>query len=132
MIVDVVLQEPKGRSNRVAKLLDYIMLKRPDSDFIKLKKALIDLGQVHVANYLEPTAVDSTDRAEASLASANATRTDFSHDYVHGWKRVIVNNRTKLVEELNVKDELINELIKFSVINVTFSEILKVRMLFSV
>jgi len=114
----------------VAKLLEYIMLKRPDSDFLKLKEALIELGQVHVANYLEPTAVDSTHRDEP-LVSPNATRTDFSQDYVRGWKRLIVNNRTMIVEELTVKDELISELLKFGVINITFSEILKVRLLFS-
>jgi len=124
-----VLQAPQGRSNRVAKLLDHIMLKRPDEDFFKLKEAIIELGQVHVVQYLEPpSAIDSTDRAEES-ASASGTRMDFSQDYVRGWKNLIVNNRTKLVEELNVNDELISELIKFGVINVTFSEILKVMSL---
>jgi len=122
-----LLQAPKGRSNRVAKLLDYIMLKRPDDDFVTLKKAVIELGQVHVVKYLEPSPMDSTDRAEDS-AMTSATRTDFSQDYVRGWKTIIVNNRTKLVEDLSVNDELISELIKFGVINVTFSEILKVMM----
>jgi len=101
------------------------MLKRPDEDFIKLKQALTELGQHHVVRYLEPSATDSTDQAEEP-SSENATRTDFSQDFVPGWKTLIVNNRTKLVENLTVNDELITELIKFGVINVTFSEILKV------
>lgn len=120
-----VLQAPKGRSNRVAKLLDHIMLKRPDEDFIKLKESLIELGQVHVAEYLGPTA---TDWAE-ELASADAARKDFSNDYIRGWKNLILSNRTKLVDELTINDELITELINFAVINVTFSEILKVIVL---
>jgi len=106
------------------------MLKRPDEDFMKLKDALIELGQVHVTKYLEPSATDSTDRAD-ELASARAARTDFSQDYVRGWKNLIVNNRTNLVEELAVNDELISELIKFGVINVTFSEMLKVAISFA-
>lgn len=120
-----MLQAPKGRSNRVAKLLDHIMLKRPDEDFMKLKESLIELGQVHVAEYLSPTA---TDRAE-ELASTGVVRKDFSNDYIRGWKNLIVSNRTKLVEELTINDELITELINFGVINVTVSEILKVIVL---
>ena len=104
------------------------MLKRPDEDFIKLKEALIALGQTHVVKYLEPSARDSTDLAEDSAFSSE-TRMDFSQDHVRGWKNLIVNNRTKLVEDLDVNDELISELIKFGVINETFSEILKVIML---
>jgi len=101
------------------------MLKRPDEDFMKLKESLIELGQVHVAEYLSPTA---TDRAE-ELASTGVVRKDFSNDYIRGWKNLIVSNRTKLVEELTINDELITELINFGVINVTVSEILKVIVL---
>jgi len=120
------LQAPKGRSNRVAKLLDHIMLKRPDRDFIVLKEALIELGQVHVVKYLELSPIDSTDRAEDADLTC-ASKTDFSQDYVRGWKRLLVNNRTEIVDQLTVNDELISLLIKFGVINVTFSEMLKVR-----
>jgi len=124
--VDVALQAPQGRSNRVAKLLDYIMLKRPDDDFIKLKKAIIELGQVHVVKYLEPCAIDHTDQAVEWASTGETRSTDFSCHYVRGWKALIVNNRTDLVDDLVVDDGLVGELIKFGVINVTFSEILKV------
>ena len=103
------------------------MLKRPDDDFIKLKKAIIELGQVHVVKYLEPSAIDSTDQV-AEWTPTGETKTDFSRDYVRGWKTLIVNNRTDLVDDLVVDDGLIGELIKFGVINVTFSEILKVML----
>ena len=126
-IVDDTLQAPKGRSHRVAKLLEHIMLRRPDQDFVKLKDALIELGQVHVAKYLESSPVDNTDRAE-EVAVASASKTDFSQDYVRGWKNLLVNNRIELVDHLMVNDELISQLIKFGVINVTFSETLKVIM----
>jgi len=101
------------------------MLRRPDQDFVKLKEALIELGQVHVVKYLELSPVDNTDRAEES-ALESASKTDFSQDYVRGWKNLLVNNRTELVDQLAVNDELISQLIKFSVINITFSEMLKV------
>jgi len=102
------------------------MLRRPDRDFIVLKEALIELGQVHVVKYLESSRADSSDRAEeADLA--DPTNMDFSQDYVRGWKNLLVNSRTKLVDQLTVNDELISQLIKFGVVNVTFSEILKVR-----
>ena len=120
-----MLQNPKGKSNRVAKLLDHIMMKRPDEDFVKLKEALTELGQVHVVKYLEPSAVDNTDRAQRS-ASESAAEVDLSRFCFHGWKNLLVNKRTKLVDCITVNDELITELIKLGVINVTFSEILKV------
>jgi len=103
------------------------MVKRPDEDFIKLKEALITLGQLHIVRYLESVATDSADRAD-ELPPANATRTDFSTDYVPGWKNLLVSNRTKLIDKLTVDDDLITRLINLGVINVTFSEMLKVMM----
>jgi len=104
------------------------MVKRPDDDFIKLREALIELGQGQVVRYLEAPAVDSTDRA-VELAVTTATAVDVCRDNVHGWKAKIVNHRTELVERLSVNDELISELFKFGVINDTFREILQVLML---
>lgn len=125
-----MLQVPKGRSNRVTELLNYIAQHRPYQDFLKLKGALIELGQVHVVKYLESSPVDSTDRVEEAVL-ASTIRIDFSQDYVRGWKNLLVNNRVEIVNHLLVNDELISQLIKFGVINTTFSETLKVMMLVS-
>jgi len=101
------------------------MLKRPDEDFVKLKEALVELGQEHVLMYLEPSSVDRTDQAE-ELSLPNQAGTDFSQDYVRGWKTLLVSNRTKLVDGLDVSDQLMTDLMNFGVINMTFSEFLKV------
>jgi len=101
------------------------MLKRPDEDFVKLREALVELGQEHVLMYLEPSPVDRTDQAE-ELSLSSQARTDFSQDYVRGWKTLLVSNRTKLVDGLDVSDQLMTDLMNFGVINMTFNEFLKV------
>jgi hypothetical protein len=124
-----VFAAPEGRTNRVAQLLDYIMLKRPAEDFVKLCNTLNETGQDYiVTEYLSPESLKKAqDRDKTDWPSVtwqNSHEPDVRPVRLD-WKKILIRNHLELVDNMAVEDDLINELLKLRVINRQFSEILK-------
>lgn len=123
-------QDSRGKSHRAARILDHIMLKRPDEDFEKFCEALRSTGQGHVVDrLLTPGGRDRTDLADLRLTSlTEMDETELRQLMVPNWRELIVYKRNEIVDELEATDDILNDLVKHGVMNICVCEVLKVRL----
>ena len=127
-------QDPRGKSHRASRILDHILLKRPDEDFAKLCEALINTNQRHVVDrWLTPGGRDRTDLApeHAPPVPMDVDEAELSKFNVPEWRELIVRKRNEIVDELEPNEDLLNDLLKYGVMNVYVYEVLKVSVRFS-
>jgi len=128
-----VLQSIKGRSNRVEAILNHLRVSRPDEDFVEFCEALRLTNQRHIVEqYLSKDSVYRESSA-AQLNSDPSPRLDLKllphiSGLVHhlikddGWKTVLINRQSEIVEKIRVSNDLLNKLRSFGVMNQTTAE----------
>ena len=108
-------------------------MSRPDEDFLEFCEALSATNQLHIVErYLTK---DSVYRESFSARPVNDPVLELDpilrqqiSELVHHlekddeWKTVLMNRRSKIIDDIDVSDDLMNKLRSFGVINQTTAE----------
>lgn len=107
------------------------MPKRSDEDFAKLCDALRCTNQGHVVDrWLTPGGRDRTDLATNPESSATVYEQvddeSLKNLMVPGWKDLLIKKRNEIIDVLDPTDDILNELVKHGVMNISVFEVMKV------
>ena len=138
-------QDIKGKSNRVEAILNHLMTRRPDEDFVKFCRVLQSTNQPHIVQlYLNKDSSRSHDRRNPASSSSSSSGNSSRHpppvplpkstsdrlqqlESDDRWRQVLIERRASLIERMDVSGDILNRLLSLGVMNKSIAEKCQVK-----